>query len=41
MSSEGVAHELVGTYDDGVRHVVVDLDGNSLSVAAAPVGSDG
>lgn len=33
----GVEHEPVETYDNGVRHVVVlDADGNSLSLAEAP-----
>jgi catechol 2,3-dioxygenase-like lactoylglutathione lyase family enzyme len=34
---EGIAHEPVETYSNGVRHVeVLDPDGNSLSLAALP-----
>lgn len=33
----GLEHEPVETYDNGVRHVtIIDPDGNSLSLAAAP-----
>jgi catechol 2,3-dioxygenase-like lactoylglutathione lyase family enzyme len=39
LAAHGVAHEPVETYDNGVRHVVVlDPDGNSLSLAEAPAG---
>ncbi len=35
--SAGVVHQPVETYGNGVQHVtVIDPDGNSLSVAAAP-----
>lgn len=37
LASHGVEHEPVETYGNGVRHVVVlDPDGNSLSLAEAP-----
>ncbi|MGH2586326.1 MAG: VOC family protein [Dehalococcoidia bacterium] len=37
LAAHGIAHEPVETYDNGVRHVVVlDPDGNSLSLAEAP-----
>jgi catechol 2,3-dioxygenase-like lactoylglutathione lyase family enzyme len=37
LAAHGVEHEPVETYDNGVRHVVVlDPDGNSLSLAEAP-----
>jgi len=38
LDAHGIVHEPVETYGNGVRHVVVeDPDGNSLSLAAAPV----
>jgi catechol 2,3-dioxygenase-like lactoylglutathione lyase family enzyme len=38
LAAHGVEHEPVETYGNGVRHVVVlDPDGNSLSLAEAPV----
>lgn len=37
LVAHGFGHEPVETYDNGVRHVVVlDPDGNSLSLAEAP-----
>ncbi|WP_106539165.1 VOC family protein [Haloactinopolyspora alba] len=37
LADNGVSHEPVETYENGVRHVVVvDPDGNSLSLAEAP-----
>jgi predicted enzyme related to lactoylglutathione lyase len=37
LVSQGIAHEPVETYANGVRHVeVLDPDGNSLSLAAMP-----
>lgn len=37
LATHGIAHEPVETYGNGVRHVVVlDPDGNSLSLAEAP-----
>lgn len=37
LVAHGADHEPVETYDNGVRHVVVvDPDGNSLSLAEAP-----
>ncbi|MET8471728.1 VOC family protein [Streptomyces sp. NPDC006422] len=37
LAAHGVPHEPVETYGNGVRHVVVlDPDGNSLSLAEAP-----
>jgi hypothetical protein len=37
LATHGVDHEPVETYGNGVRHVVVlDPDGNSLSLAEAP-----
>jgi catechol 2,3-dioxygenase-like lactoylglutathione lyase family enzyme len=37
LAAHGVGHEPVETYSNGVRHVVVlDSDGNSLSLAEAP-----
>jgi catechol 2,3-dioxygenase-like lactoylglutathione lyase family enzyme len=37
LAAHGIGHEPVETYSNGVRHVVVlDPDGNSLSVAEAP-----
>ncbi|MDA3650277.1 VOC family protein [Saccharopolyspora indica] len=39
LAAHGIGHEPVETYDNGVRHVVVlDPDGNSLSLAEAPPG---
>jgi catechol 2,3-dioxygenase-like lactoylglutathione lyase family enzyme len=39
LAAEGVEHEPVETYGNGVRHVVVlDPDGNSLSLAESPAG---
>lgn len=38
LDSHGIEHEAVETYGNGVRHVVVlDPDGNSLSLAQAPL----
>jgi catechol 2,3-dioxygenase-like lactoylglutathione lyase family enzyme len=38
LAAHGVEYEPVETYGNGVRHVVVlDPDGNSLSLAEAPV----
>ncbi|MFC9971551.1 VOC family protein [Spirillospora sp. NPDC127200] len=38
LAAHGIGHEPVETYGNGVRHVVVpDPDGNSLSLAEAPV----
>ena len=38
LAAHGIEHEPVETYRNGVRHVVVlDPDGNSLSLAEAPV----
>ncbi|MFC0107664.1 VOC family protein [Kibdelosporangium aridum] len=38
LAAHGIAHEPVETYGNGVRHVVVlDPDGNSVSLAEAPV----
>jgi predicted enzyme related to lactoylglutathione lyase len=37
LTAHGIDHEPVETYGNGVRHVVVlDPDGNSLSLAEAP-----
>ncbi|GAB3481287.1 VOC family protein [Nocardiopsis coralliicola] len=37
LAANGIAHEPVETYGNGVRHVtVLDPDGNSLSLAEAP-----
>jgi predicted enzyme related to lactoylglutathione lyase len=37
LAKHGIGHEPVETYGNGVRHVVVlDPDGNSLSLAEAP-----
>jgi catechol 2,3-dioxygenase-like lactoylglutathione lyase family enzyme len=37
LAAHGIGHEPVETYSSGVRHVVVlDPDGNSLSLAEAP-----
>ena len=37
LAANGIDHEPVETYGNGVRHVVVlDPDGNSLSLAEAP-----
>ncbi|MEO3892109.1 VOC family protein [Nonomuraea sp. B5E05] len=37
LAAHGISHEPVETYGNGVRHVVVlDPDGNSLSLAEAP-----
>jgi predicted enzyme related to lactoylglutathione lyase len=37
LTDHGFGHEPIETYDNGVRHVVVlDPDGNSLSLAEAP-----
>ena len=37
LAGNGIAHEPPETYSNGVRHVVVlDPDGNSLSLAEAP-----
>ena len=37
LTAHGIGHEPVETYSNGVRHVVVlDPDGNSLSLAEAP-----
>jgi catechol 2,3-dioxygenase-like lactoylglutathione lyase family enzyme len=37
LAAHGISHEPVETYSIGVRHVVVlDPDGNSLSLAEAP-----
>ncbi|WP_232663151.1 VOC family protein [Pseudonocardia sp. TRM90224] len=37
LAANGIGHEPVETYGNGVRHVVVlDPDGNSLSLAEAP-----
>jgi catechol 2,3-dioxygenase-like lactoylglutathione lyase family enzyme len=37
LAANGIAHESLETYSNGVRHVVVlDPDGNSLSLAEAP-----
>jgi predicted enzyme related to lactoylglutathione lyase len=37
LAAHGISHEPVETYSNGVRHVVVlDPDGNSLSLAEAP-----
>jgi catechol 2,3-dioxygenase-like lactoylglutathione lyase family enzyme len=37
LAAHGIGHEPVETYSNGVRHVVVlDPDGNSLSLAQAP-----
>jgi catechol 2,3-dioxygenase-like lactoylglutathione lyase family enzyme len=39
LVAHGFGHQPVETYDNGVRHVVVlDPDGNSLSLAEAPAG---
>jgi catechol 2,3-dioxygenase-like lactoylglutathione lyase family enzyme len=41
LAANGVPHEPVETYGNGVRHVVVpDPDGNGLSLAEAPVVED-
>ncbi|MFG2021132.1 VOC family protein [Actinomadura geliboluensis] len=40
LAAHGIGHEPVETYGNGVRHVVVlDPDGNSLSLAEAPAQS--
>lgn len=40
LAAHGIDHEPVETYGNGVRHVVVlDPDGNSLSLAEAPAES--
>lgn len=40
LADNGIEHEPVETYGNGVRHLVVlDPDGNSLSLAGAPVSS--
>ncbi|MDT0301775.1 VOC family protein [Streptomonospora wellingtoniae] len=37
LAAHGIGHEPVETYGNGVRHVVVlDPDGNSISLAEAP-----
>jgi hypothetical protein len=36
--AHGFDHQPVETYDNGVRLVVLDPDGNSLSLAEAPAG---
>lgn len=37
LAAHGITHEPVETYGNGVRHVeILDPDGNSLSLAAAP-----
>ena len=37
LAAHGIEHEPVETYSNGVRHVeVLDLDGNSLSLAEVP-----
>lgn len=37
LAAHGIEHEPVETYGNGVRHVVIlDPDGNSLSLAQAP-----
>ncbi|WP_218148357.1 VOC family protein [Lentzea xinjiangensis] len=37
LTAQGISHEPIETYANGVRHVeVLDPDGNSLSLAAAP-----
>ncbi|MBA8930668.1 catechol 2,3-dioxygenase-like lactoylglutathione lyase family enzyme [Kutzneria viridogrisea] len=37
LAAHGIGHDPVETYSNGVRHVVVlDPDGNSLSLAEAP-----
>ncbi|HJP76215.1 MAG TPA: VOC family protein [Pseudonocardiaceae bacterium] len=37
LAAHGIGHEPVETYSNGVRHVVVlDPDGNSLSLAQSP-----
>lgn len=39
LAAHGINHEPVETYSNGVRHVVVlDPDGNSLSLAEPPAG---
>jgi catechol 2,3-dioxygenase-like lactoylglutathione lyase family enzyme len=39
LVAHGFGHQPVETYDNGARHVVVlDPDGNSLSLAEAPAG---
>jgi catechol 2,3-dioxygenase-like lactoylglutathione lyase family enzyme len=39
LLAHGLGHQPVETYDNGVRHVVVlDPDGNRLSLAEAPAG---
>ncbi|MGR6917624.1 VOC family protein [[Actinomadura] parvosata] len=38
LAAHGIGHEPVETYGNGVRHVeILDPDGNSLSLAQAPV----
>jgi catechol 2,3-dioxygenase-like lactoylglutathione lyase family enzyme len=38
LAAQGIEHEPVETYGSGVRHVVIlDPDGNSLSLAQAPI----
>jgi len=40
LAEHGIEHEPVETYGNGVRHVVVlDPDGNSLSLAESPANS--
>jgi predicted enzyme related to lactoylglutathione lyase len=38
LVAHGFGHQPVETYDNGVRLVVLDPDGNSLSLAEAPAG---
>jgi hypothetical protein len=39
LVAHGFGHQPVETYDNGVRHVVIlDPDGNSLSLAEASAG---
>ncbi|MEU6680276.1 VOC family protein [Streptomyces sp. NPDC046925] len=38
LAAHGIEHDPLETYSNGVRHVVVlDPDGNSLSLAGAPI----
>ncbi|MEU6765532.1 VOC family protein [Streptomyces sp. NPDC046853] len=38
LAAHGIEHDPLETYSNGVRHVVVrDPDGNSLSLAEAPI----
>jgi predicted enzyme related to lactoylglutathione lyase len=42
LAAHGIIHEPVETYSNGVRHVVVlDPDGNSLSLAESPATETG